>query len=113
MTINELTEISRTARKAGLENLLQLSIVAALLNRGEATLLSLANSLGVKLEAVAHACAMMETAGASKHIVCREAVGFTLARLTPKSEDAFRQLLEAHKPQEPLRVKKLGLRITR
>lgn len=112
MTTADLAEISRTARKAGLENLLQLAIVAALLNRGESTLLSLANSLGVKLEAVAHACAQMETNGAAKHIVCREAVGFTLARLTPKSEESFRQILEGHS-QEPLRVKKLGLRLTR
>ncbi len=112
MTITDLTDLTGTARKAGLENLLQLSIVAALLNRGEATLLSLANSLGVKLEAVAHACAKLETAGAAKHIVCREAVGFTLARLTPQAEETFRQLLTGP-AQEPLRVKKLGLRLTR
>jgi hypothetical protein len=112
MTARHLADISRTARKAGLENLLQLAIVSALLDRGEATLLSLANTLGVKLEAVAHACAQMESNGAAKHVVCREAVGFTLARLTPKAEESFRQILEGHS-QEPLRVKKLGLRLTR
>jgi len=112
MTARHLADISRTARKAGLENLLQLAIVSALLDRGEATLLSLANTLGVKLEAVAHACAQMESNGAAKHVVCREAVGFTLARLTPKSEDAFRQLFATISPQ-PLRSKTLGLRYSR
>ena len=104
MTARHLADISRTARKAGLENLLQLSIVAALLDREEA------NTLGVKLEAVAHACAQMETNGAAKHVICREAVGFTLARLTPQAEDTFRQLFAT--PQ-PLRSKNLGLRYTR
>lgn len=106
MTASDLTSLARTARKAGLENLLQVSIVAILLERGEATLLSLANSLGVKLEAVAYACSKLETAGAAKHIICREALGFTITRLTDSAEKLFRDYL-ASSSTPPLRAKKL------
>lgn len=112
MTAADLTSLARTARKAGLENLLQVSIVAILLERGEATLLSLANSLGVKLEAVAYACSKLETAGAAKHLICRDAVGFTITRLTDSSEKLFRDYL-ASSSTPPIRSKNLHTYVTK
>jgi hypothetical protein len=109
MTCKDIATLARTARKAGLENLLQLSIAGELLRRGEATLVSIAISLDVSIEAVAHACAEMERNDAAKHIVCREALGYTIARLTPAAEERFKEFLSASSP-EPLRSKNLSHR---
>ena len=93
MTCKDIAALARIARKAGLENLLQLSIAGELLRRGEATLVSIAISLDVSLEAVAHACGEMERNHAARHIVCREALGYTIACLTPAAEKRFREFL--------------------
>lgn len=104
MTCQDIAALTRTARKAGLQNLLQLSIAGELLRRGEATLVSMAVGLNVTLEAIAHACAEMERNHAAKHIICREALGYTIARLTPTAEALFREFLSTSSA-EPLRAK--------
>jgi len=113
MTALEIAGLARKARKAGCQTLIHLQIAAELLSRKEATLISLAHSIGVGMEAVAHAATEMETAGGIKVVTCREALGFTLARLSPSAEAILGEII---RPQ-PLRSKNLtkqpGLRYTR
>jgi len=99
MTCQHIAALARAARQAGLENILQLSIAGELLRRGEATLVSIAISLDTTIEAVAHACAEMERNHAAKNIVCRQALGYTIARLTPAAEMRFREFLTPHTKQ--------------
>jgi hypothetical protein len=93
MNVREISTLARTARKAGMTTLLQLEIAGHLKTRGECTLISLSNTMGISVEAIAHASAGMETAGGVKAIGCREAVGFTLIRLTPAAEKALEQIV--------------------
>jgi hypothetical protein len=113
MTAQEIAAVARAARKAGCKTLIQLQIAAELLTRQEATLISLSHSIGVGMEAVAQAAAEMETAGGIKVVTCREALGFTLARLSPSADAILGEIIRP----EPLRAKtltpKLGLRYTR
>ena len=107
MNASDIAALARAARKAGCGTLLQLQIAGELLTRGEATLISLANSTGTTLEAIAHSAAGMESAGGVKVVTCREAVGFTIARLTSPATEAFKAILTASTP--PLRSKKIPL----
>jgi hypothetical protein len=113
MTAKDIATLARAARKAGCKTLIQLQLAADLLTREEATLISLSHSIGVGIEAVAHATAGMETAGGIKVVTCREALGFTLARLSPSAQAILGDLVRP----EPLRSKnlttQLGLRYTR
>lgn len=111
MTASDIARLAQAAQKAGISTLLELRIAGDLLHRGECTFISLSNSIGVSVEAIAHACARMN-GGATKTIVCREAVGFSMASLTQDAEKRFREILPTPS-QEPLRVKKLGLRYSR
>lgn len=110
MNTAEIISLTRAARTVGIGTLLELSICAEILHRGECSILSLSNTHGVSVEAVAHACARMEK-HATRTVVCREAVGFSMARLTESAEKAFRQILRTP-AQEPLRKKNLRLRYT-
>jgi len=94
MTAGNIADIANTARKAGITTLLELSIAAELLRRGECTLVSLTHTLGVPLEAIALASAQMQIAGVGKCVVCREAVGYSIARLSPAAEKAFGEILK-------------------
>lgn len=98
MTTKEIADLASIAGKSGLSTILQLKIAAILLSRGESTLISLANELNLKLEPVAAAAASLQTHGGASAIVCREAVGFSLIKLTPSAESSFRQLITATPP---------------
>lgn len=116
MTAKDIATLAMTAKQAGIVSLMQLQIAGELLTRGEATLISLANTLNTSLEAATYACAQMETSGGVKLVSCREAVGFSIVRLTPNAQDILKGFLITG-TVPPLRVKKLhrplGLRYTR
>jgi hypothetical protein len=110
MNAAEIATLARVARKAGINTMLELAIAGELLQRGEATLVSLSNSLNLPLEPIAHAVATMQASGSSRAVVCRQVMGFTIARLSPHAEKQFREFINPVK----LPVKKnLGLRLTR
>jgi hypothetical protein len=92
MTAKTIADIAVAAQKSGISTLLDLRIAAQLLNRGECTFISLSNTIGVSVEAIAHACARMNKT-ATNTVVCREAVGFSMVSLTPSAEDRFREVL--------------------
>lgn len=102
MNAQDIATLARAARKAGCTTMIELHIAGELLHRGEATLISLANSIGTSVDATSHACARMETHGAVKAVTCREAIGFTLARLTPPAVEAFKEFLAASAPAPEL-----------
>jgi hypothetical protein len=86
-----MTSFIRTARKAGITNLLQMQIACELLEREESTFLALSHSLPAKLEAVAYAVALLNGANVTTARVCREEVGFSIVRLTPNARKQLRQ----------------------
>lgn len=104
MNPSEIAALARAARKAGVTTMLQLEIAGHLLKRGECTLLSLSNSIGVSLEAISHAAAQLEINKGIKAITCREAVGFSMIDLTPTAAAAFSGTVP------PLRSKNLARR---
>jgi hypothetical protein len=106
MTTADIARIASAAQKAGISTLLELRIAGDLLHRGECTFISLSNAIGVSVEAIAHACARMN-GGATKTVVCREAVGFSMASLTKDAERRFREIFPTP-AQEPLRSKNLA-----
>lgn len=106
MTAADIAKLAQAAQKAGISTLLELRLAGELLNRGECTFISLSNSAGVSLEAIAHACARMN-GSTTKTVVCREAVGFSMVKLTADAERRFREIIPTP-AQEPLRSKHLA-----
>jgi len=104
-TAKDIVGLARAARKAGISTMLQLQIAGELLSRGESTLISLSNAFSVSLEAIAHSCAGMVTAGGIKVVTCRDALGFSIAKLTPQASHVLAEFLNA---PEPLRAKKIS-----
>jgi hypothetical protein len=109
MSPKDIARLARLARKAGISTMLELHIAAELLSRGEATLSSLANGLDTNLEAVAHAVSRMVTQGGAKCVTCREAVGFSIARLSPAATSLFKEII-AVPATPPLRNKNRSYR---
>ena len=107
MSAREIATLARAARKAGVSTLLQLEIAGHLLEHGEMTLEGLSTRTGTTLETVTHAAAQLETQGGATATACRQAVGFSLVRLTEAAAKAFAATVP------PLRSKTLGLRYTR
>lgn len=100
MTAQQIIELTKTARKAGLVDIVQLQIAAELLHRGESTLISVSHSTGLKFETVAHKCAQLETAGILKALPCREAIAFSLVKLKPQAAQILETIIK--QPTTPI-----------
>lgn len=107
MTARDISSVASAARKAGCTTLLELHIAGELLFRGEATLISLANSLGISLEAISFAASRMEIDKVIKVITCRESIGFSITRLSPAASEALKGVITSS--IQPLRSKKMAL----
>lgn len=102
----EITELARAARKARIGTINQLHVAGELLTRGECTFISMSNSSGVNLEGIAFACAGMVTNGVIKVTACKEAIGYSIARLTPEAAAILKEFLLAP-TVPPLRTKQI------
>jgi hypothetical protein len=93
MTAQEIAAAAAACREAGCTTVLQAQIAAELLIKPEITLKALANKLSTPLELIAHAAATMETAGGTQCTVTRQALGYSILRLSPTAQKTFMKLI--------------------